>query len=331
MGEKNNNVLLDVRDLTFSFKTYAGEVQAVRGVSFTLERGKSLGLVGESGCGKSVTAKSIIRLNPDKPKGMYKKGQIFFDGRDLMTASEREMEKVRAQEIRMIFQDPMTSLNPTMTIGKQIMEGVLKCGGKSKAEAKKIVLDTLALAGIPSPEDRFKQYPHEFSGGMRQRAMIALAMAVNPKLLIADEPTTALDVTIQAQILEMMRRLKEELNTAVILITHDLGVVAEFCDRVAVMYGGRIVEQGSVEQVFARGENHPYTLGLMNCIPDLESTAARLEPIPGQMADPTVQPHGCHFAERCPRCMDICREREPEAYERDGHQIFCHLFGGQEG
>ena len=331
MGEKNNNVLLDVRDLTFSFKTYAGEVQAVRGVSFSLERGKSLGLVGESGCGKSVTAKSIIRLNPDKPKGMYKKGQILFDGRDLMTASEREMEKVRAQEIRMIFQDPMTSLNPTMTIGKQIMEGVLKCGGKSKAEAKKIVLDTLALAGIPSPEDRFKQYPHEFSGGMRQRAMIALAMAVNPKLLIADEPTTALDVTIQAQILDLIKDIQKKYDTSIIMITHDLGVVAEVSDKVAVMYAGRKVEEGSVEQILFNPQ-HPYTKALKGCIPHLQRTPTsgrhRLHEIPGMvlgMAE--LGKDRCSFYERCPCGKPECMEHNPPAKAIDaGHEVACWLY-----
>lgn len=213
-AETQETVLLDVQDVAFSFRTYAGEVQAVRGVSFTLARGKCLGIVGESGCGKSVMAKSIIRLNPSSPKGIYKRGQILFEGRDLLSLSKRAMESVRASEIRMIFQDPMSSLNPTMTIGKQIVEGILKSGVKNKAEAKQIAIRTLSLAGIPSPETRYKQYPHEFSGGMRQRAMIALAMAVNPKLLIADEPTTALDVTIQAQILDLIKDIQKQYNTA---------------------------------------------------------------------------------------------------------------------
>ena len=235
--KKSSEVLLDVRDLTFSFNTYAGEVQAVRGVSFTLEKGKSLGIVGESGCGKSVTAKSLIRLNPEKPKGIYKKGEVLFDGRDLMAMSETEMQKVRAQEIRMIFQDPMTSLNPTMTIGKQIMEGIMKYGDKTKEEAKKIALETLALAGIPSPEDRFKQYPHEFSGGMRQRAMIALAMAVNPKLLIADEPTAMLDPSSCANVLRMLKALQNRRGFSMLVITHDLDSAVKISDSIYLLSG----------------------------------------------------------------------------------------------
>ena len=331
MGENKTNkenVLLDVRDLTFSFKTYAGEVQAVRGVSFTLERGKSLGLVGESGCGKSVTAKSIVRLNPEKPKGMYKKGEILFDGKDLMTASNREMEKIRAQDIRMIFQDPMTSLNPTMTIGKQIVEGVLKCGGKSKAEAKKIALETLALAGIPSPEDRFKQYPHEFSGGMRQRAMIALAMAVNPKLLICDEPTTALDVTIQAQILDLIKDIQKKYDTSIIMITHDLGVVANIADNIAVMYAGKIMEYGAAEDIFEHPA-HPYTWGVLQSIPP-EDTSDRkpLHPILGTPPDLFNPPAGCPFAARCPYAMKVCSQLYPPTCAREGenHYASCWLY-----
>ena len=329
MEEKNrSDVLLDVRDLTFSFKTYAGEVQAVRGVSFTLEKGKSLGIVGESGCGKSVTAKSIIRLNPDKPKGLYKKGEILFEGQDLLAMSEKEMQKIRAQDIRMIFQDPMTSLNPTMTIGKQIVEGIMKYGNKSRAEAKKIALETLALAGIPSPEDRFKQYPHEFSGGMRQRAMIALAMAVNPKLLIADEPTTALDVTIQAQILDLIKDIQKQYNTALIMITHDLGVVANIADEIAVMYAGKIVEYGKAEDIFAR-PGHPYTWGVLQSIPP-EDTSNRepLHPILGSPPDLFNPPVGCPFAARCPFAMKACSQVYPKTYdlEGEGHWCSCWLY-----
>ncbi len=328
MGETNQTVLLDVKDLAFSFKTYAGEVQAVRGVSFQLERGKSLGLVGESGCGKSVTAKSIVRLNPEKPKGMYKRGEILFNGRDLMKVSGKEMGKVRAQEIRMIFQDPMTSLNPTMTIGKQIVEGILKCGNKNKAEAKKIALETLALAGIPSPEDRFKQYPHEFSGGMRQRAMIALAMAVNPKLLIADEPTTALDVTIQAQILDLIKDIQKKYDTAIIMITHDLGVVANIADHIAVMYAGEIVEYGAAEDIFERPA-HPYTWGVLQSIPP-EDTSNRepLHPILGSPPDLFNPPVGCPFAARCPYAMKVCSQLHPAAVAQEGekHYASCWLY-----
>lgn len=327
-AKKQENVLLDVRDLTFSFKTYAGEVQAVRGVSFTLEKGKSLGIVGESGCGKSVTAKSIIRLNPEKPRGLYKKGQILFEGQDLMAMPEKEMQKIRAQDIRMIFQDPMTSLNPTMTIGKQIVEGILKYGDKSKEEAKKIALETLALAGIPSPEDRFKQYPHEFSGGMRQRAMIALAMAVNPKLLIADEPTTALDVTIQAQILDLIKDIQKKYDTALIMITHDLGVVANIADEIAVMYAGKIVEYGHAEDIFAR-PGHPYTWGVLQSIPP-EDTSNRepLHPILGSPPDLFNPPVGCPFAARCPFAMKACNQVYPPKYalEGEGHWCSCWLY-----
>ena len=325
---KQSNVLLDVQDLTFSFKTYAGEVQAVRGVSFTLERGRSLGIVGESGCGKSVTAKSIVRLNPEKPKGLYKNGQVLFEGRNLMALPEKEMQKIRAQDIRMIFQDPMTSLNPTATIGKQIMEGVLKCGGKTKEEAKHITLETLALAGIPSPEDRFKQYPHEFSGGMRQRAMIALAMAVNPKLLIADEPTTALDVTIQAQILDLIKDIQKQYNTALIMITHDLGVVANIADEIAVMYAGKIVEYGRAEDIFAN-PGHPYTWGVLQSIPP-EDTSSRepLHPILGSPPDLFNPPKGCPFAARCPFAMKACSAAYPKTYalEGEGHWCSCWLY-----
>ena len=325
-AKKQENVLLDVRDLTFSFKTYAGEVQAVRGVSFTLEKGKSLGIVGESGCGKSVTAKSIIRLNPEKPRGLYKKGQILFEGQDLMAMPEKEMQKIRAQDIRMIFQDPMTSLNPTMTIGKQIVEGILKYGDKSKEEAKKIALETLALAGIPSPEDRFKQYPHEFSGGMRQRAMIALAMAVNPKLLIADEPTTALDVTIQAQILDLIKDIQKKYDTALIMITHDLGVVANIADEIAVMYAGKIVEYGKAEDIFAR-PGHPYTWGVLQSIPP-EDTSNRepLHPILGSPPDLFNPPVGCPFAARCPFAMKACNQVYPQKYALEGEAHWCSCW-----
>ncbi len=328
MGEHKESILLDVIDLAFSFKTYAGEVQAVRGVSFRFAKGKSLGIVGESGCGKSVTAKSIVGLNPPKPKGILKRGEIWFEGRDLAGFSEKEMQKLRAQEIRMIFQDPMTSLNPTMTIGRQITEGILKSGGKSKEEAKKITLDTLAMAGIPSPEQRFKQYPHEFSGGMRQRAMIALAMAVNPKLLIADEPTTALDVTIQAQILELIKNIQKQYDTSVIMITHDLGVVANIADDIAVMYAGKIMEYGKAEDIFEQPA-HPYTWGVLQSIPP-EDTSSRepLHPILGTPPDLLDPPAGCPFAARCPYAMKACTALYPPAYAQAGekHSASCWLY-----
>lgn len=327
MSDKTN-ILLDVQDLAFSFHTYAGEVQAVRGVSFQIGRGKCLGLVGESGCGKSVTAKSIVRLNPEKPAGVLKKGQIWFDGRDIAGLSEKEMRKVRAQEIRMIFQDPMTSLNPTMPIGRQIVEGIRKYGGKSKEEARKTALETLELAGIPSPADRFKQYPHEFSGGMRQRAMIALAMAVNPRLLIADEPTTALDVTIQAQILDLIKDIQKKYDTSIIMITHDLGVVANIADDIAVMYAGRIMEYGHAPDIFEYPA-HPYTWGVLQSIPP-EDTSDRkpLNPILGTPPDLLNPPGGCPFAARCPYAMKICSRFTPPAFEQAGekHKASCWLY-----
>lgn len=314
MEGNNTNALLDVRDLTFSFRTYAGEVQAVRGVSFTLEKGRSLGLVGESGCGKSVTAKSIIRLNPEKPKGLYKKGEVLFNGRDLLKISDREMQKVRAQEIRMIFQDPMTSLNPTMTIGKQIVEGIVKYGDKTKEEAKKIALDTLALAGIPSPEDRFKQYPHEFSGGMRQRVAIAIAVACNPKILICDEPTTALDVTIQAQIIRLISDMQKKYNLTVIYITHDLGVVAKVADRVAVMYAGDIVEIGTCREVFY-DPKHPYTWALLASMPQLGVRGEKLSSIHGTPPNLFQPLKGDAFAPRNPYALKIDFEYRPPYFE----------------
>lgn len=328
MDENNGNALLYVKDLTFSFQTYAGEVQAVRGVSFRLDKGKSLGIVGESGCGKSVTAKSIIGLNPPKPKGILKRGEIWFEGRDLAKLPEKKLRKVRAQEIRMIFQDPMTTLNPTMTIGKQIVEGILKHGNKTKEEAKKIAIDTLSMAGIPSPEQRFKQYPHEFSGGMRQRAMIALAMSVNPKLLIADEPTTALDVTIQAQILDLIKEIQKQYDTSVIMITHDLGVVANISDHIAVMYAGKIMEYGKTEDIF-EFPAHPYTWGVLRSIPPEDANDREpLHPILGTPPDLFHPPAGCPFAARCDYTMKVCSRLHPPVYSAEGeeHFVSCWLY-----
>lgn len=329
----SDNTLLDIKNLTFSFGTYAGEIQAVRGVSFSLDRKKNLGLVGESGCGKSVTAKSIIGLNPSKPKGILKAGEIWFDGRDLTKLSKKEMQQVRAKEIRMIFQDPMTSLNPTMTVGKQIMEGIIKSGCKSRSEAKKIALDALAMASIPAPEDRFNQYPHEFSGGMRQRAMIALAMSVSPKLLIADEPTTALDVTIQAQILDLIKEIQGKYGTSVIMITHDLGVVANIADDIAVMYAGKIMEYGTAEEIFEYPA-HPYTWGVLQSIPP-EDTSDRkpLHPILGSPPDLFDPPKGCPFAARCPYAMKACISIYPPEYRisAERHVASCWLYHKKAG
>ena len=328
MKAENEKLLLNVDDLAFSFHTYAGEVQAVRGVSFKLERGKTLGIVGESGCGKSVTAKSIVRLNPEKPGGEIKRGHINFDGQDIASLSETDMEQIRAKKIRMIFQDPMTSLNPTMTIGKQIVEGILKSGVKTEAEAKKIAIDTLAMAGIPSPEDRYNQYPHEFSGGMRQRAMIALAMAVNPQLLIADEPTTALDVTTQSQILKLIKKIQKEYNTAIIMITHDLGVVSNIADDIAVMYAGKVIEYGNAEDIFEHA-SHPYTWGIMQSIPPEDTTDKKpLHPILGTPPDLLNPPEGCAFAARCPYAMKVCRCVQPPQFDVPGeeHKTSCWLY-----
>ncbi|OYD07202.1 ABC transporter ATP-binding protein [Paludifilum halophilum] len=322
MSEEN---LLEVRDLHVSFHTYNGEVQSVRGVDFQVKKGETLAIVGESGCGKSVTSQSIMGLIP-QPPGKIRSGEILFEGRDLTRFSEKQMEKVRGKEIAMIFQDPMTSLNPTMTVGRQITEGLEKHQRLGKAEARQKAVEMLRLVGIPSPESRMNQYPHHFSGGMRQRAMIAIALACAPKLLIADEPTTALDVTIQAQILNRMNDLKKQLDTSIILITHDLGVVAETADRVAVMYAGKVVETGTVEEIFNR-PRHPYTWGLMGSVPRLDlSSRETLRPIPGTPPDLLQPPQGCPFAGRCQYAMKICKTQMPETTEISGfHRTACWL------
>lgn len=271
--------LLEVKDLAISFKTHGGEVQAIRGVSFHVDKGETLAIVGESGSGKSVTSQAVMKLVPTPP-GEYKRGQILFDGQDLIGKTEKQMQKIRGKEIGMIFQDPMTSLNPMMKVGRQITEVLHKHEKISKEAANKRGVELLTLVGIPSPERRFNQYPHEFSGGMRQRVVIAMALAANPKLLIADEPTTALDVTIQAQILDLMKELQKKIDTAIIFITHDLGVVARMADRVAVMYAGQIVEMGTAEEIFY-DPRHPYTWGLLASMPSLESKGSLLTAIPG--------------------------------------------------
>lgn len=317
--------LLEVNNLRVSFFTHAGEVQAVRGTTFAIGTGEAVALVGESGCGKSVTAQTIMRLIPDPP-GRIVGGEILFAGQDLAKTPETVMEKIRGNQIGMIFQDPMTSLNPTMTIGRQLTEGIMKHQGLPRGEAMKRAVEMLALVGIPQPDRRVKQYPHEFSGGMRQRVMIAIALACEPRLLIADEPTTALDVTIQAQIIELMKELKERTNTSIILITHDLGVVAGLCSRVLVMYAGQIVESGTVEEVFYRPK-HPYTYSLLRAVPRLDArTKERLVSIPGQPPDLLNPPKGCSFAPRCEFAMRICRERPPEDRTvKDGHLVKCWL------
>lgn len=306
--------LLEVKDLKINFKTYAGIVQAVRGVNFDLYEGETLAIVGESGSGKSVTSNAIMKLIP-QPPGIYAEGQILFDGKDLVPLSEKEMSKVRGNDISMIFQDPMTALNPTMRVGKQITEVILKHTKVSKEEAKERAIKLLELVGIPMPEKRFRQYPHEFSGGMRQRVVIAIALATDPKLLIADEPTTALDVTIQAQILELMKDIQKKRNTSIIFITHDLGVVANVADRVAVMYAGQIVEYGTVNDIFYNPK-HPYTWGLLGSMPDLKNNVKEaLRTIPGSPPDLTQPPKGDAFAPRNEFALAIDYEMEPPMFQ----------------
>ncbi len=319
------DLILSVQDLRVSFLTYAGEVQAVRGVSFDIERGQTLGIVGESGCGKSVTAQTIMKLNPSPPS-VIKSGRILLDGVDIVPMSEREMQRIRGAQVSMIFQDPMTCLNPTMQIGKQVAESIVLHQRKSKKEAHDEAIGLLDLVRIPNPGVRAKQYPHQFSGGMRQRAMIAMGLACKPKLLIADEPTTALDVTIQAQILDLMKDLKEKTACSIILITHDLGIVASMSDRVAVMYAGRIIEVGAADEVFYR-PLHPYTWGLLDSRPRVDHARnQQLVPIDGMPPDLIQPPVGCPFAARCRHCMRICRETmPPEVSVGDDHKVSCWL------
>ncbi len=317
--------LLEVKDLAVSFQTYFGEVEAVRGVSFHVNKGETVALVGESGCGKSVTANSIMQLLP-MPPAFYKRGQILFEGEDIVKKSEKEMQKIRGNKISMIFQDPMTSLNPTMRIGKQIVEGLIKHQKLSAKEAEKKAIEMLDLVSVPQPEKRIKQYPHEFSGGMRQRVMIALAMVSNPKLLIADEPTTALDVTVQAQILDLMKGIQEKLGTSIILITHDLGVVADMCDRVIVMYAGQLMEEGTVYEIF-KNPKHPYTRKLLGSVPRLDmSRSEMLHSIEGTPPDLYRPPKGCPFYDRCDEAMIICKDHMPQKeYHTDTHYSCCWL------
>ena len=311
MATATNDTVLSVRDLRISFGTHFGEVQAVRGASFDLRSGETLAIVGESGSGKSVAARSIMRLNPET-NTLVRGGEILFEGEDLLTVPERRMLDVRGPKIAMVFQDPMTSLDPTMKIGRQIEESLKKHLNLSGARAKERSVELLKLVGIPNAEARLKQYPHQFSGGMRQRVVIAIALACDPKVLIADEPTTALDVTIQAQILELMRELQDRLGMSIILITHDLGVVASTAHRVAVMYGGRIVETGTVREIFYNPQM-PYTWGLLASIPLPNADRGQeLIPIPGTPPDATNPPKGCPFTSRCPYAMRVCGDEMPE-------------------
>ncbi len=304
------DVLLKVIDLATHFHTEEGTVKAVDGVDFEVRRGEVLGVVGESGCGKSMTSMSILRLVP-KPQGKIVRGQLLFEGKDLLSLSEEQMRKIRGNRIALISQDPMTSLNPVLTIGEQIMEAIQLHQGLDKKAAKNKAIEMLRKVGIPAPEKRVDEYPHQFSGGMRQRAIIAMALSCEPQLLIADEPTTALDVTIQAQILDLMREIKEKENAGIIFITHDLGVVAEMCDYVCVMYAGKVVEATDVFTLF-KTPSHPYTVGLLKSIPRLDDVKDRLEPIDGQPPSLSKLPKGCSFAARCPEVQDICRQKEPE-------------------
>lgn len=314
--------LLSVRNLKTCFFTEDGVVPAVDGVSFDLERGGTLGIVGESGCGKSVTSLSIMRLIPDPP-GRIVEGEIVFEDKDLVSLKEEEIRKIRGNEISMIFQEPMTSLNPVYTVGYQIMEAIMLHQQLNKADAKDKAIEMLRLVGIPAPEKRINDFPHQLSGGMRQRIMIAMAVSCNPKLLIADEPTTALDVTIQAQILDLMRKLRDELGTAIILITHDLGVIAELVDEVVVMYAGRIVERASVKDLF-HNPMHPYTEGLLGSIPKLHVKQDRLSVIEGVVPHPAHMPTGCRFHPRCKYAQDVCRTHEPKLVEIESkHELAC--------
>lgn len=316
--------LVEIMDLKTHFFTDAGVVTSVDGVSYDIYRGETLGLVGESGCGKSVTALSIMRLVPDPP-GRIVHGQILFDGRDLTMLSNKEMRKIRGNRIGMMFQEPMTSLNPVYTVGDQIIEAITLHLGKTYDEARELAINVLKVVGIPSPEQRVDEYPHQLSGGMKQRIMIAMSLVCKPDLVIADEPTTALDVTIQAQILDLLRYLQEKYGMSILLITHDLGVVAEMAHRVVVMYASKVVEQADVIELF-KNPLHPYTVGLFKSIPKLDEEQKELEPIRGVVPNPLDFPDGCHFHPRCPRAMERCRDQEPPLVEvRPGHLSACWL------
>ncbi|MCR4804849.1 MAG: ABC transporter ATP-binding protein [Clostridia bacterium] len=316
--------LLDIKNLTIHYETDAGCVEAVNDVNLKLEKGETLGLVGETGAGKTTIALGIMRLVPDPP-GVIKNGEIFFEGKDLRTLREKDMRKIRGGRISMIFQDPMTSLNPVKTVEEQITEVIRLHQKLSKAEAERKACEMLELVGINA--ERITDYPHQFSGGMKQRVVIAIALACNPELLIADEPTTALDVTIQAQVIEMMIKLKNDLQTSMILITHDLGVVAEMCDKVGIMYAGEIVEYGTLEDIFDGEQHHPYTVGLFGAIPNLDVETDRLTPIEGLMPDPMNLPEGCNFCPRCKYADEHCKTANPVSHEvGEGHFIKCHRF-----
>ena len=320
--DNNREILLEVRDLAISFYNKSGEIQAVRGISYTLDKGEVLGIVGESGSGKSVCSHGILRLTPDT--GRVKSGEILFEGEDILKMGGQQLRELRGNRIAMIFQDPMTSLDPLFTVEYQLNESLKKHTNLNREERSKRIIELLTLVGINQPERRAKQYPYEFSGGMRQRVMIAMALSCDPQLLIADEPTTALDVTIQAQIIDLLKELKDRLGMAIIFITHDLGVVSDICDRIIVMYAGRIVEKGDKRQIFYR-QQHPYTRGLLESVPNVESEGnERLKPIRGNPPDMSCLRPGCAFAPRCDCAMQICVREEPPLVEvEEGHMCAC--------
>ena len=317
--------LLEVKNLAVSFKTFFGEVEAVRNISFNVKDSETVAIVGESGCGKSVTANSIMQLLP-MPPAFFKNGEILFEGENLLKKTDKEMQNIRGNKMSMIFQDPMTSLNPTIRIGKQIVEGLIQHHNITKQEAHEKALEMLKLVSVPQPEKRIKQYPHEFSGGMRQRVMIALAMVSDPKLIIADEPTTALDVTVQAQILELMKEIQQKRGMSIILITHDLGIVADMSDKVVVMYAGQIIEEGSTKEIF-ENTKHPYTSKLLKSVPRLDMDKNEpLHSIEGTPPDLYIPPLGCPFYDRCDKAMKICKDNMPaEENHSATHKSRCWL------
>ena len=323
----DKNVVLDVKNLHVHYVTDDATAKAVNGIDFQVKEGEALGLVGETGAGKTTTALSIMQLIPDPP-GMIVDGEIYFEGKNVILNTDKENQAMRGNGVAMIFQDPMTALNPVMTVGEQLAEVVLNHEKVSKAEAKKRVIDLLEIVGVKS--DRYDDYPHQFSGGQKQRVVIAMSLLCNPKLLIADEPTTALDVTIQAQVLDIINQLREQYKMAMVLITHDLGVVAETCDNVAIMYAGQIVEAGTVREVYLNPK-HPYTRGLFDSIPKLDDDSTELIPIEGAISNAADLPTGCYFHPRCRYCQDICKTQQPTV-KGEGHKFMCHfdLFSKEE-
>lgn len=322
MAEKT----IEIKDLVVEYRTRSGVVQALNGLSLSIEKGKTLGLVGETGAGKTTAGLAVLGLIPSPP-GVIVSGEILLNGKDLRALTDKEMDQIRGDAVAMIFQDPMTSLNPVMTVGDQIAEAIKIHEGLNHGDALKKVEEMLEMVGIP--RERAKEYPHQFSGGMKQRVVIAIALSCTPGLLIADEPTTALDVTIQAQVLEMMKGLKEKYEMSMLMITHDLGIVAEICDEVSVVYAGRVVEHGTLADVFDN-TRHPYTEGLFNSLPNIENQAEKLKPIRGLMPDPTDLPLGCPFYPRCDHAMEICRTKKPpKVYRNETHFVECHLYNEQ--